>query len=150
MVLTLPLTNGGRLSQMIILLLFAILMLAMVSLAIVLIMLKGKPCKLFLSMLMPILNRMVDELTLEIRHTFHHASRRSQHLGVSKTMKRSMETISDFSATTWLKQERPKLAIYPHQVGYCDLCAKVKKEIQGHQQTINFILSVSFSALRYN
>ena len=47
------------------------------------------------------------------------------------------ESISDFSATTWLKQERPKLAIYPHQVDYCDFCAKVKKEIQGHQQTIN-------------
>ena len=52
-------------------------------------------------------------------------------------LEQGMETISDFSATTWLKQERPKLAIYPHQVDYCDFCAKVKKEIQGHQQTIN-------------
>ena len=46
-------------------------------------------------------------------------------------------TISDFSATTWLKQERPKVAIYPHQKDYCDFCAKVKKELQGHQQKLN-------------
>ena len=49
------------------------------------------------------------------------------------------ETISDFSATTWLKQEHPKLAIYPHQADYCDFCTKVKKEIQGHQQAINHL-----------
>lgn len=41
------------------------------------------------------------------------------------------DTISDFSATTWLKQERPKLAIYPHQADYCDFCAKVKKRDSG-------------------
>lgn len=35
-------------------------------------------------------------------------------------------TISDFSATTWLKQERPKVAIYPHQKDYCDICARLK------------------------
>ena len=47
------------------------------------------------------------------------------------------DTISDYSATTWLKQERPKIAIYPHQADYCDFCSKVKKEIQGHQQKTN-------------
>jgi len=46
-------------------------------------------------------------------------------------------TISDFSATTWLKQERPKLAIYPHQATTVISVRKVKKEIQGHQQAIN-------------
>ena len=37
------------------------------------------------------------------------------------------DTISHYSATTWLKEECPKLAIYPHQADYCDFCAIVKK-----------------------
>ena len=45
-------------------------------------------------------------------------------------------TISDFSATTWLKKERPKHAIYPHKADYCDYCAKVKATIQ-KQTSIN-------------
>ena len=46
-------------------------------------------------------------------------------------------TISDFSATTWLKKERPKHAIYPHKADYCDYCAKVKATIQEKQTSIN-------------
>ena len=46
-------------------------------------------------------------------------------------------TISDFSATTWLKKERPKHAIYPHKADYCDYCAKVKANIQEKQTSIN-------------
>ena len=40
------------------------------------------------------------------------------------------------SAAAWLRDNRPKVAIYPHQVDYCDFCTKVK-EIHAIQQTIN-------------
>ena len=43
-------------------------------------------------------------------------------------------TISNFSATAWLRDERPKIAICPHQVDYCDFCSKLKKELQAVQQ----------------
>ena len=46
-------------------------------------------------------------------------------------------TISDFSALTWLKKERPKHAIYPHKTDYCDYCAKVKATIQEKQTSVN-------------
>ena len=46
-------------------------------------------------------------------------------------------TISNYSACVWLRDERPKVAIYPHKVDYCDFCAKVKKELQAIQQSIN-------------
>ena len=46
-------------------------------------------------------------------------------------------TISKFSATTWLKSERPKHAIYPHKADYCDYCAKTKASIKEKQTTIN-------------
>ena len=36
-------------------------------------------------------------------------------------------TISSQTALNWLKAERPKTAIYPHQSDYCDYCSKVKK-----------------------
>ena len=49
-------------------------------------------------------------------------------------------TISNTTALSWLKNERPKVAIYPHQTDYSDFCVIVKKEIQGHQQTINRLL----------
>ena len=46
--------------------------------------------------------------------------------------------ISDFTAFKWLKEERPKFAIYPHKVDYCDFCAIHKKDIQAKQQVIMF------------
>ena len=46
-------------------------------------------------------------------------------------------TISDFSAHKWLKEERPKYAIYPHEVDDCDSCAIFKSDIQAKQQVIN-------------
>ena len=49
------------------------------------------------------------------------------------------DTISDFTANTWLKSDRAKYAIYPHQVDYCDFCAIRKKDIQAKQQVINHI-----------
>ena len=52
-------------------------------------------------------------------------------------MESGKPTISSFSAAVWLRDNRPKVAIYPHQVDYCDFCAKVKKEIHATQQTIN-------------
>ena len=46
-------------------------------------------------------------------------------------------TISSQSALNWLKAERPKTAIYPHQSDYCDYCSKIKVEIQGFTQKIS-------------
>jgi len=46
------------------------------------------------------------------------------------------DPISDFSARSWLKSERPKHAIYPHKV-VCDTCASFKIQIQSKQQVIN-------------
>ena len=46
-------------------------------------------------------------------------------------------TISNYSASTWLKTDRPKIAIYPHKVDYCDKCAMIKSKIQEKQTTIN-------------
>ena len=51
------------------------------------------------------------------------------------------ETISDFSAGSWLKIERPKHAIYPHKVDYCDTCASFKIQIQSKQQVINQLIA---------
>ena len=39
-------------------------------------------------------------------------------------------TISNYSASTWLKKHRPKHAICPHKLDYCDTCASLKNEIQ--------------------
>ena len=46
-------------------------------------------------------------------------------------------TISDYSALTWLKKERPKHAIYPHKADYCDYCAKIKATIQEKLTSVN-------------
>ena len=43
-------------------------------------------------------------------------------------------TISNFSASSWLKKERPNHAIYPHKANYC---AKTKASIKEKQTTIN-------------
>lgn len=40
-----------------------------------------------------------------------------------------LDTISSQTAINWLKAERPKTAIYPHQTDYCDYCSKIKAEI---------------------
>ena len=39
----------------------------------------------------------------------------------------------------WLKKERPKHAIYPHKVNYCDTCAKQKKLLRSKQTILNRI-----------
>lgn len=45
-------------------------------------------------------------------------------------------TASNYSASVWLRAERPKHAVYPHQKDYCDTCAKFKNEIQSKQRTL--------------
>jgi hypothetical protein len=52
---------------------------------------------------------------------------------------RQRDTISNYSASTWLKAERPKYSIYPHKLDYCDFCAKKKELIQAKQTTLNRI-----------
>ena len=45
-------------------------------------------------------------------------------------------TVCSSTVLSWLKEERPKVAIYPHQSDYCDYCIRVKKETQACQQKI--------------
>ena len=33
-------------------------------------------------------------------------------------------TMSKYSASVWLKKERPRYVIYPHKLDYCDTCTK--------------------------
>ena len=47
-----------------------------------------------------------------------------------------LDTISNQTALNWLKAERPKTVIYPHQTDYCDYYSKVKLEIQACRQRI--------------
>ena len=48
-------------------------------------------------------------------------------------------TISNYSASTWLKKERPKHSIYPHKSDYCDTCAKNKELLRSKQTILNRI-----------
>ena len=50
--------------------------------------------------------------------------------------------ISNYSASTWLKKERPKHSIYPHKLDYCDTCAKLSEKIRASQTTLNRIRQV--------
>lgn len=47
---------------------------------------------------------------------------------------------SNGSSHNWLKSDRPKVAICPHQEYYCDTCSKIKTAIHAHQTTINRLL----------
>ena len=47
------------------------------------------------------------------------------------------EGCSNGSSHNWLKMERPKHAICPHQEDYCDFCAKAKAKIKSTQTTLN-------------
>jgi len=48
-------------------------------------------------------------------------------------------TISNYSASVWLKKERPKYSVYPHKLDYCDTCAKKKELLRSKQTTLNRI-----------
>jgi len=43
-----------------------------------------------------------------------------------KRRESEVDTISSQTALNWLKAERPKTAIYPHQSEYCDYCSKIE------------------------
>ena len=45
-------------------------------------------------------------------------------------------TISDFSARKWLREERPKLALFPHKVDYCDTCASFRIQLHSSKQQV--------------
>ena len=47
--------------------------------------------------------------------------------------------ISNYSASVWLKKERPKYAIYPHKLDYCDTCAKQNELLRSKQTILNRI-----------
>lgn len=46
-------------------------------------------------------------------------------------------TCSNGSSHNWLKTNRPKVGIFPHQEDYCDTCSRRKAEIHTKQTTIN-------------
>ena len=46
---------------------------------------------------------------------------------------------SNGSAWNWLKQDRPKHALYPHKSDYCDFCAEKHESINRQQTTLNRI-----------
>ena len=48
-------------------------------------------------------------------------------------------TMSNYSASAWLKKEKPKHAIYPHKLDYCDTCAKQKELLRSKQTILNRI-----------
>ena len=50
-----------------------------------------------------------------------------------------IKTISNYSASTWLKKERPKHSIYPQKLDHCDYCAKKKEMLRRNQTTLNRI-----------
>ena len=49
-------------------------------------------------------------------------------------------TVSSFSVSKWLKQHRPKHAIYPHKLDYCDTCAGLNNELQGAEMRLKRLL----------
>ena len=53
---------------------------------------------------------------------------------------------SDGSAWNWLKQDRPKYALYPHKSDYCDFCAHKHEEIHCQQTTLNRIRQTGSSS----
>lgn len=48
-------------------------------------------------------------------------------------------TISNYSASTWLKKDRPKHSIYPHKLDFCDTCAKIIERQRACRTTLNRI-----------
>ena len=53
---------------------------------------------------------------------------------------KSVGECSNTSSHNWLKADRPKVAICPHQEDYCDTCSKMKISIHSKQTTINRLL----------
>ena len=55
-------------------------------------------------------------------------------------------TISNYSASTWLKKHRPKHAICPHKLDYCDTCAGLKNQIQSSEMRLKRLLQSGSSS----
>ena len=55
-------------------------------------------------------------------------------------------TISNYSASTWLKKHRPKHAICPHKLDYCDTCAGLKTQIQSSEMRLKRLLQSGSSS----
>lgn len=47
----------------------------------------------------------------------------------------NVESLFNFSAYSWLKAERPKLAIHLHKLDSCDFCLYIKRKVQEKQMT---------------
>ena len=45
-------------------------------------------------------------------------------------------TAGAYAIRQWLKQHRPKVAIHPHKVDYCDTCKRLEMELSRHRQII--------------
>ena len=46
---------------------------------------------------------------------------------------------SNGSAHNWLKQFRPKVAICPHKLDYCDTCAKMSEDLRSKQTILKWL-----------
>ena len=57
-----------------------------------------------------------------------------------------VQCCSNGSSHNWLKTERPKVAICPHQEDYCDTCSKNKVAIHTKQTTINRLLQSAIAS----
>ena len=55
-------------------------------------------------------------------------------------------TISNYSASTWLKKHRPKYALCPHKLDYCDTCAGLKNQIQSSDMRLKRLLQSGSSS----
>ena len=68
------------------------------------------------------------------------------HIGQSESQfnrvqrERGKGECSNGSSHNWLKSDRPKVAVCPHQEDYCDTCSKNKVAIHAKQTTINRLL----------
>lgn len=48
-------------------------------------------------------------------------------------------TAGAYAIQQWLKQHRPKVAIHPHKVDYCDFCKRMETELSRLRQTIKHL-----------
>ena len=53
-------------------------------------------------------------------------------------MEQSRQGCSECSAFLWLKEDRPKYAVCPHQTDYCDRCKELEEEINRQKQSCKY------------
>ena len=118
---------------------------------------KSRKGSLSWNLLMQTRSLMVDDSTPETQLIFCPSSQQFRHQSRDPNYERKMKTslvsecnriqielgkstISSFSAAAWLSDDRPKVAIYPHQVDYyCDFCAKLRRYMPFSRQSIGYI-----------